>query len=324
MGITYKELTSNGIVSQKTIDILPVNCRCGSNLIFSESLRELVCGNDDCKYGLIRRFYMLCKRLGVTLRYEDVIEIVTRLEIKSPFQVFYLQEAYDTKFIDDSIVPDIKKHLEEIEQSKLKEYRVWEILVMSGEPGIPEIANAVAYGFSSVTELYREIENGQLAFINERLGIESLDSCIFSIDIYNKLLKIKDEMIFAEQMLKIKEYKNKIYIAFNDSVYPFLNSQECIQKLGTEFDKTFVHIGTISENTDILIKNTTTSSQKYRAAMLINDAYAAELVNKGEIELQDIGVRDGKSLKPVGHKIYIDSLDNVRKRLKELVSEGYK
>lgn len=320
MGIAYEELTDNGILDKKIIDILPVSCRCGSDFMFSESLRELVCSNENCKYGLIRRFYILCQRLGVTLRYEDVIEIVQRLEVKSPFQIFYLQEAYDTKLIDDSIIPDIKKHLEEIEQSKLKEYWVWEVLVMSGEPGIPEVANTIAYGFSSVTELYKEIENGQLAFINERLGIESLDSCIFSIDVYNKLIKIKDEMLFAEQMLKIKQYKDRIYIAFNDSVYPFINSQECIQKLGTEFNKTFVHIGTISENTDILIKNTTTSSQKYRAAMLINDSYAAELVNKGDIDLQDIGVK-GKGLKPIGHRIYIDSLENVRKRLAKLVEE---
>ena len=98
--------------------------------------------------------------------------------------------------IDNSMLPNIEDVLIDIDKAKEKEFKVWELLELSGEVG--EVAKTIGYGFSSVMELYREVENGQLAFVNERLGIETLDSCIFSIDLYNKLLKIKDEVIFAE------------------------------------------------------------------------------------------------------------------------------
>ena len=316
MGMSYRELTDNDIISKEVIELLPVNCKCGHEFVFSDSLRKLICSNPDCKYKLIRKMFDLCNRLSIRLRYEDAIEIVSRLNIYSPFQIFYLKDAYENSLIDNSMLPNIEDVLIDIDKAKEKEFKVWELLELSGEIG--EVAKTIGYGFSSVLELYREVENGQLAFVNERLGIETLDSCIFSIDLYNKLLKIKDEVIFAEQMLNIVGYENVVRIAFNDSVYPYINKQECIEKLEQMFNKTFVHIGTISEDTDILIKNTAITSQKYRAAMLINDAYSADLVNNGEIELQDIGkVREGQ-LKPIGHKILVGTLENVTKRLNEL------
>lgn len=316
MGISYEELTNNQIMSQKVIDILPMKCKCGSKLVFSESLRRLVCSNPDCTYSLIRKLYRLCMKLNISIRYEDAIEIVKRLKIFSPFQIFYLQDAYDNGLIDNSVIPNIENVITEINAARQVEYKAWQILDMSGEIGA--VTKTVGYGFSSVVEMYKEIENGQLSFINERLGIETLDSCIFSIDLYNRLLKIKDEAIFAEQMLNITKYDEPIYIAFNDSAYPYLNKQECIDKLQEMFNKTFVHIGTISDNTDILVKNTTTSSQKYRAAMLINDAYSADLVNNGDIEIQDIGKVRAEELKPIGHKILIGSLEGIIKRLNEV------
>ena len=72
------------------------------------------------------------------------------------------------------------------------------------------------------------------------MGVTNLDSCILSIKVYNTLLSIKEELIFAESLVNIKQNDERIFIAFNDNVEPFVNKSELIDYLNYTYTKQFV------------------------------------------------------------------------------------
>ena len=69
---------------------------------------------------------------------------------------------------------------------------------------------------------------------------------------------------------------------------------------------------------DILVKNSHLTSAKFKTARLINDKYVARAVNSGSLQLSDVGKDVPGDLKPLGYRIYIDTIENVVSKLKKL------
>ena len=318
MSITFDEAYSNGLISQKVLKMVPKQCMCGSVLTFSDSLRELKCTEPNCKGKILNRITEFCEYNKLPLSYDSILAITEKLGIVSPYQLLMLKDAYAVKSITRVDVPNILSVIKSIESIRATEIKLYQILEMCGINSIRLIARKIAKGFNTTEELFNEIENGQLAFINERLGINNLDSCILSIDVYNTLLNLKEELIFAESLMTIQYNTDRLFIAFNDNVEPFVNKSELIEYLNYKYKKEFVHTTLINDRTDVLIMHIETVTSKYRTARLLNDEVTAKQVNTGELKLTDAGKIIDTDLKPLGQKIYIVSLSTFLERLDKL------
>lgn len=317
MGITLSEALKNELITAQTYKTIP-KCECGSIFEFSDSMKALICTNKDCIYKTIHRIELFCEKLGIDTNKFDMIQLVKSLKIVTPYQMLMLDSAYTKNVVNIRSIQGINELLQNIKRVKEREYFISNIVELCGIRTIENIAYKIFDGFNSIEDAFNEIETGQLAFLNERLGIKSSDSSIISVEIFNILKDIKEELIFGETQLKIKEHTNIIRIAFSDNILPFINKSELIDYLNYKFKYKFVVATTVGENTDILIKNVDSNNSKYRTAKIINDKHIANAMNNNGVSFNDIGKKVEGELKPLGNKIYIDTLSNVLDRLEEL------
>lgn len=316
MGISLNEAIENNIINDRITKIIPKKCLYGNDIIFSDSIKYIECAKEDCKCKNLYRIKQFCSEIDIKISIIDIKNIVDKLGIISPYQMLLIDSAYDTNMITSADCNCISDLVQKIKDIKNKEYYLYEVLKLCGIKKISTIAYELAFGFENIDELYNEVEIGQISFINDRLGINNSDACILSLDILSTLINIKDELIFAESIMNIKEYsKKRMFIAFNDNTEPYINKQQVIDLLNSKFDYTFVHVSVISNNTDILVKNFDSTTNKFRAARLVNDRLIAEQINIGIIELSSIGKFKDKQVKPVGSKIYIGKLCDIIDRL---------
>lgn len=317
MGITLSEALKNELITAQTYKTIP-KCKCGSIFEFSDSMKALVCTNKDCVYKTIHRIELFCEKLGIVHSKFDIMQLVKSLKIVTPYQMLMLDSAYAKNVADIRNIQGIDELLQNIKRIKEREYFISNIVELCGIRTIENIAYKIFDGFNSVEDAFNEIETGQLAFLNEHLGIKSSDSSIISVEIFNILKSIRDELIFGETQLKIKKHTNIIRIAFSDNVLPFINKSELISYLNYKFNYKFVLATTVGETTDILIKNIDSNNSKYRTAKIINDKHIADSMNNNGVSFNDIGKKVDGELKPLGNRIYIDTLSNVLERLEEL------
>lgn len=313
--MSFEEALKNNIISQSTYDMLPKVCRCGSPMVFSDSLREIRCSNAKCKEDLAVRLKAFVDYNNISLTYDDCYLLTERLNIVSPYQLLMLKDAADNKIITTADILKIYKVIEELTELTNREFYIYNLIEMCGIPDISRIAYKLAFGFNSMDELYNEIDNTQVAFINDRLGIVTSDSCTLSLDIYNKMLKLKEELYLAEALLSTKSHENRIHIVFCDTSTPYVNKSECLEYLNNTFKYTFVHKSLIDDNTDVLIKHSENPTSRYRNARLINDKFVAEQVNSNILKLSEVGAPVEGQLKPCGIKIYITTVEDLIKRL---------
>ena len=324
MGILIKEALENRIISPRVVDVIPMKCRCGCDLEFSDSLRELKCTDGNCIYSVIYRAQSFVKKLNINLSDNDVENVVNELGIITPYQLMMLPDAYreDEELIRNIGITNIEEVIDNIEEAQSKEYRLDYIVSLCGIKTISKVAHKIFDGFCNIEEAYTEITTGQLSFLNERLGIKSQDSSILSLEIYEMLLKLREELIFGESRFNIKKYdKEVLNIAFVDNIEPFVNKSELIYKMNHKYNYKFNLVNVINSDTDILINNSESSGGKLRTARLINDRYVAELMNNGKLSLSSIGKFNGNNLKPIGQKIFIGTLEKVIERLDITLNE---
>lgn len=318
MSISFEEAVGNNIISKATYDMIPKTCRCGSPLLFNDSLREIRCSNPKCKEALAIRLKLFADYNKLSLTYDDCYLLTEKLNIVSPYQLLMLKDAVSNKLITTADILKIYKIVEEIDEVLKKEFYIYQIVEMCGSHHISKIAHKISFGFNSMEELYSEIDNAQVAFVNDRLGIVTSDSCTLSLDIYNKLLKLKEELYLGEAILKVKEHPDRLHIAFCDTVRPYVNKSELLNHLNNTFHYTFVHRALIDDTTDILIKHLDGTTSRYRNARLINDKFVAEKVNNNELKLNEVGAPVEGKIKPRGTKIYITTIEDLIRRLKVL------
>jgi len=323
MSISFNEVVHNKLIDNNIINILDKRCKCGSDIVFSDSLKVLMCKNENCAYSIAVRVLEFCKYLGIQIEYEEAIYLVKKLNIRTPYQLMMLKEVYDTGMISVSDVENITTIIEQLENVKNNEYYLYQIAEMACISDIRFIEYKLFDGFESFDIAYDEIENGQVSFINERLGIKNSDSAILSLNIYNKLIDIKDELLFAETQINVRRYNKRILnIAFSDNIYPYVNKYELLRLLDYKYTQyKFCMVTIINSNTDILIKNGDGNTNKFRAAKLINDKYIADEMNSNKLTLSDIGKYKQNELKPLGSIVMISTLDNFLSRL-DLLESG--
>lgn len=316
MGVTFREAIDNELITDYTLKLLPSTCKCGEQIEFNDSLRIIHCTGETCVYKILDRLINFCEYNNINISNEKLLNMINTLDIITPYQLIMLNEAYEHNLISD--IDDI---VDSINKIKSKDFYLYEIVSMCGIPNITKVAEQLFNGFNTIDDAFSEIEQGQLTFINERLGIKDIDNSVFSMDIYKELLQLKEELIFAETQFKIIRYSKVVKIAFCDNVLPFYNKRELIKYLDSTFGLKFNHIVCINDTVDILVRNFDISNNKVRIASVINDKYRAELLNTHKYEIYDLDKFNSNEIKPIGKKIYITSLEDLLKRL-EVITHG--
>lgn len=310
MGITFEEASKYNLIKKETLRILPSKCGCGAPVELSDSLRELYCTDRNCKYNLTFRIVEFCEKLSIPISNDIANRLVTKYNLISTYQMMQIGQ------INDLSLRNTKMGIAGI---KDKTFTLSEIAKLSCIDDIEYIADKIFSGFSSFEEFFDELDRSQVTFLNARLGIYG-NATSLSVQVLTELNSLREELIFGEAVLKIKPIdKNIIRVVFSDSSEPFMNRSEAIEYLNSQYNSyDFELFSQVNESTDILIMNSDSNNEKYRDAKIINDDYVEKLMNNEEIEYDEIGSFKDKSFKPVGSKIYIDSLTNIINRFNEI------
>lgn len=322
MSLSLIDAYNNKVLTDSSLKFMPKVCRCGQDLEISDSLTTLRCSNKNCSSYTVSRSQRICDRLGINLSKDDLLNLIDEIGIVSPYQILEIDNLRYIGRVSYTIIENADTVANKVSDIKNIEVDISEVLSWCGIDSIAKIANQIAYGFNSFDEFFIELERAQVSFLNERLGVKVPETCILTHKIYNEILSIKDELFYAESLLKIKTHTKRLFIAFNDNCGRYINKTEVLRYLNDTFDYVFVHTELVNDRTDILIKHLDQSNYKYRNARLINERSIAEKVNSHEIDLGDADKFIDGELKPLGHKIYIDSIDNLINRLKLLSKDG--
>ena len=172
MGISFKEALQNGLVSSKTLEIIPNKCRCGASLELNDSLRELKCVDKDCIYIIVDRLISFCNKTNTDIKNNELKELTIKLNIVTPYQLLMLDEVYSNNIINRSDIQNIDEVIQNIKNIKNNDYFIYNIAELCGIVNIEKVAYKLFSGFNSFEEAFEEIEIGQVSFINERLGIQ--------------------------------------------------------------------------------------------------------------------------------------------------------
>lgn len=313
--ISVEEAIRNGIIDKNNM-LSTMKCKCGKPLCFSESFKKIYCTDTNCKYKIISRLKSLCERLSIDIDTESLMQLVDKLNIITPYQILLLDEVNINTI---SNIQNVNYLISRIKDIKSNNYYIYSIAELCGIEEIIQVAKQIFNGFNSFSEAYKYIEAGQVAFINERLGINNQDSTAISLDIFTKLLEIKEELMFAEIKLNTISYTNKLNIVIDCAIEGFVNKAEFIEYLNGRYKYYFILTNIINEDTDILIRNSDTT-QKCKLARYINDKNIANAMNNNTLSYSDINKFDDKSLKPIGHKIFITSAQDLLGRL-DIINE---
>lgn len=319
MSIKFDEALDNEILSPILVRSIQRKCKCGADIVFSDSLRNAYCSKENCIGAVIDRVHNINKKLNLSISDIGVENIVRKLKISTPYQIFMLEAVVKNGTITHADIHNLDTVLHNLNEAKNKEYYIYEIAEMSGITSIVNTAKTIFNGFDSVTEAYNEIDRGQLSFISERLGLTTTEASALGVEIYNQLTKFMEEFLFAEMQLKTRRYsEHKLNIAFCDNIIPYVNKQEYIEYINSLSVYKFNFTTSISTDTDVLVRNSSENSSKSRAARIINDKFIADAVNCGELNLNDIGIFKDGELKPIGNTIYVCNSDELVSRLKRL------
>lgn len=320
MAIKFDEAIENGLISQSLGAGIDNKCIYGNELQFNESLTKLECSDESCKCHLVERINNFLNEINLNISCNTIKEIVDTLGLITPYQIMQLDEIYDS---DSKLynIPDIDKLIDKVKYTKSKKYEVYEIFNFCGIKDISAVSKELFYGFKCVDDIYNELDRAQIAFISERLGINNNECMAISLRIYEELKGIQDEMIFAESLFDIY-YNKALNIVFVDNVVPYINKMEYTEYLSSKFNIKCNFTTTIDENTDIVISNYSSRGKKIKLAESINDKYIANEINKGQLNLSDIGKDNELGLKPIGQTIFICTTDELIRKLEQLEGNG--
>ena len=189
-------------------DCLPSECpTCGAMMEMSESLTGLHCSNPRCPDKLVMRIRAICQDIGVLNFGESTIEkFLDYYEVTNPLNIFALKKGM---IISDEVSEAVSESIiSQIEEKK--NFLLWENVRVANIPGVQTSAKDIFSGYSNLTDAYKDIEAGGVAFIQEKLGIHNDNELsIRAMKIYNSLMEFKDDLLECECEVNIIDVSDK-------------------------------------------------------------------------------------------------------------------
>lgn len=308
MGITFQEVIDNQLLSEDVINCLPKTCDCGAEVLFTDSLRQIYCSNPRCTYKVAARLEAMAKHMKADGWGESTcITVCKEFGMISPYQVFLLP-AYIAKGRTSS-VSAFEKKVANICDPEKRKVELWEVVKYGGIPGVETIAFKIFGGYETILKAYDDIEKGQVPFIAEKLGIKNTEASVMAVNVYNRLIEYKEELLFAEQQFEIyKPTGQTIYMAITGAVYGYRNKSEFVKYLNDRYKgkANIMFMGSVTNQVDILVADIETNHSKYDTAIRINTKYVENLLKSGKYTKDDLGkFVNERDLHPIGEKILI-------------------
>jgi len=310
MAISLQEAIDNELLSKKLIEILPNNgyCECGSELEFTDSLRQVYCTNRYCYLKVAARLEDMAKEMKVSGWNKDTcIDICKHFKLKSPYQVFLLEnQEWDG-------VDGFRDKVNNICNIEKRKFRLWEVVKLSGIPNIENIAYKIFDGYDSLEEAYNDIKKYQVPFIADRLGLKNADTGVLAVKVYNTLLDYEAELLFGEKKFEIiKTDGDKIYLAISGNVEGFPNKTSFINYINMKYKGKVkvILMNSVVSDIDALIVDGDTNNRKYKTACKLNEKAMERAKANGENTWHKIMITSSKEYLNYLDKKYGD-VDNV-------------
>ena len=190
-------------------ECIPEDCpTCGAPMEMSESLTGLHCSNPRCPDKLVMRIKAICQDLGILNFGESTIEkFLNYYEVTNPLNIFALRKGM---LISDEVSEAVSENIiSQIEEKK--NFLLWEYVRVANIPGVQTSAKDIFTGYSNLTEAYKDIESGGVAFIQEKLGINGDNEVsIRAMKVYKSLMEFKDDLLECECEVNIIDVSDKI------------------------------------------------------------------------------------------------------------------
>ena len=314
MGISFEDVIENNLLSEEVIECLPRYCECGALIEFTDTLRQIYCTNSKCYYKIASRLEAMAKHMKVDGWGESTcVEVCKYFKMISPYQVFLLEDY--VKKGGTCNVPAFEKKVKAICDMDKRTIELWQVVMYAGIQSIETVAYKIFNGYNSLSEAFEDITKGQVAFIAYKLGIKQIESSVMALNIYNKLIEYKDELLFGETKFKIRKASGDVlHIAITGPVDGYHNKSEYIDFIRDRYDGKVnpMLMGTVTSQVDILIADSDTNSRKYNTALNMNDRYLKKGLSNGEFSYSDVGkFKNEKDLHPIGEKILITDSVNL-------------
>ena len=190
-------------------ECIPEDCpTCGAPMEMSESLTGLHCSNPRCPDKLVMRIKAICQDLGILNFGESTIEkFLDYYEVTNPLNIFALRKGM---LISDEVSEAVSENIiSQIEEKK--NFLLWEYVRVANIPGVQTSAKDIFSGYANLTDAYRDIEAGGVAFIQGKLGISNDNEVsIRAMKVYKSLMEFKEDLLECECEVNIIDVSNKI------------------------------------------------------------------------------------------------------------------
>ncbi len=270
MGITVSEVIQNNLISDDIMYYIPTECEyCGSEIEFTDSLRQIYCPNRYCTVKIAARLEAMAKAMKADGWGESTCrEVCRRFGLKSPYQVFLLEgKSCDT-------VAAFEKKINSISDAERRRVKLCEVVKLAGIPSVETIAYKIFDGYKDLESAYEDIEKMQVPFIAERLGLRNADTGVLAVNVYNNLIEYKTELLFGDTQFEIYEPTGmNLCIAITGGVRGYTNKSEFIRYINKRYDGVInaMLMNSVTSRIHVLEADGDTSSNKYRMARRLRD-----------------------------------------------------
>lgn len=318
MGVSYNEVEENRLISEKVLNYIPRYCECGTEVEFTDTLRQIYCPNPRCVYKVAARLENMAKSLKIDDWGESTcVTICKEFNIITPYQVFLLEDMMNNGAT--SSVSAFPKKVKAICDRSKRRVKLWEVVKLAGLQGIDTIAYKIFNGYDSIEEAFKDIEAGQVPFIANKLGIKSVEESITAFNVYNRLIEYKDELIFGETQFDVyKATGQTVYIAITGGVQGYRNKSDFIDYINNRYGGKVnaMLMNSVTSQVDILISDGDSTSRKYKNAIKINTNNLKALVAEGKVTRDTVGkFASDRDLHQIGEKICITDSKGAIERL---------
>ena len=224
-----------------------------------------------------------------------------------------------------SSVSAFEKKVKSICNPELRKVELWKVVELAGIPSIESIAYKIFGGYHNFADAFHDIEEGQVPFIANKLGLKNSETSVMAVNIYQTLLDYKDEILYGEKQFDIYETTGKtIYMCITGGVSGFRNKSEFVQYINKRYGGKVnaMLMNSVTTQVELLVADGDTGSNKYKTATRLNSKYLDKLLSKGSITKDQIGqFADPKDLHPIGELIYIGTSNEIINRLDQVFGD---
>lgn len=272
MAITVLEAQENRLLDVDLAEIIPTHCHeCGTELMLTESLKQLYCPNRQCPTKVASRLEAMAKMMQVDGWGESTcLEVVRQFGMFSPFQVFLLIDK-----LDSIKTESLKDKIRDICRDDVRTVKLWEVAKYANIPSIDTVAFKLFDGFDSMESAFKAFENSPITFVADRLGLRNAETGVMAYNIYQTLIEYKDELLFGESMFNVyNPGGEKLCMAITGGVVGFSNKSEFVNYINSRYNGKVnaVLMTSVTKEVQVLVADGDTSSNKYRRAMKIKEA----------------------------------------------------